>query len=270
MAEIKASLDDMVFKNRNKAYGAYALRKMLTKNTFRALFVAATVISLLVLIPILNNLLAAEEELVEEPTIREVELLEPPPLEEEDQPEPPPEVEPPPPPKRSQVKYVPPEVVDTEEADTETEIVDLDTVKTDIGTSNIEGDDDAPLEIGDLDEFGDGDAPVELREPVNTIPDDQGFVAYSKQPSPVNLEEIQKQIEYPQQAKDAEIQGTVTFRIYFDENGRYVKHKLMNSPHPFLTKEAVKHLAKVRVSPALMGDKAVGSWVTIPIRFRLD
>lgn len=266
---IKANIDDLVFRSRNKEYGAYVLRKILTRNTLQAFLISlAGVALLLILLAIPKD---DEDEAVEDLMATEIELEEPPPLNEEEEiPEEIQEVEPPPPPKRSQVKFVPPEVVEAEEADPEATVVDVDTVDADIGTEDIEGDDDAPPEILDIDEIGDGDGPAEIAPPPSNEDPPDEFVFLEEQPSPVNLDEIRAAVKYPQMAKDAGIYGKVVFRVLIDENGRYKKHKVLKTPHPWLTEACVKHLNKIRFTPGIQAGKPIPVWVTVPFDFKIQ
>ena len=267
----KITFDDIIFRGRNKDYGAYVLRKVFPRNTGVAFLSTALLIVLLIVGPMIADLFEPSEEVVEDVMVDdEMEMLD---LEEITEEEEEPEEElppPPPPPKRSQVKFVPPEVVEAEEADPETEIIDVDTVKADLGLEDIEGDDDAAPEILDLDEIGDGDEPVELKVKKNNDPDPNEFVFLEKQPKAVNMDQLKKKIEYPQMARDAGISGRVVFRVLIDENGRYKRHKLMRSPHKWLTASCVKHINKLRFTPGIQAGKPIPVWVTVPFDFKIE
>ena len=56
-----ATLDDIVFANRNKAYGAYDLRKTYPKNITRALIIGGVLFTLGVLTPTIITALAPEQ-----------------------------------------------------------------------------------------------------------------------------------------------------------------------------------------------------------------
>lgn len=272
---IRANLDEMVFRARNRAYGSYLLRLHLPRTTLKAFGIALASIVLFMLLPQIIKALTPEQEVsvVTEEEETEISLDEPPPIDKEKEPPPPPEeVKPPPPPKRSTVKYVPPKVVEAEEADKDLEVTEVDTIKekTKISTKTMEGDADADPVIGKIDPDGTGDKPVELApEPKREVPEDK-FQMLQKQPKAVNMDAIKKNIEYPQFAKDAGISGKVTFRVLINKEGKYWKHKVMSSPHSALTKACVKHLPKLRFTPAIQGDKPIATWVTVPFNFRLN
>jgi periplasmic protein TonB len=49
----KASLDDIVFEGRNRAYGAYLLRQLYNKHVSTAAIIAISVFALLISIPLI-------------------------------------------------------------------------------------------------------------------------------------------------------------------------------------------------------------------------
>ena len=53
-------------------------------------------------------------------------------------------------------------------------------------------------------------------------PDINAFISVDQEAVPVNLDQIRKQVGYPQIARDAGIQGQVVIRVLIDENGNYV------------------------------------------------
>ena len=115
MAETKASamtLDDIVFENRNKAYGAYDLRKSYRPTLTKSMLIGGALFLLAMLSPALISLIPSQEQ---ELNMSEVDLMKlpPPPI---DPNEPPP---PPPPPvelpKVATIKFLPPEVKKDEE-----------------------------------------------------------------------------------------------------------------------------------------------------------
>ena len=53
----KASLNDIVFEGRNKAYGAYVLRRLYQRHVTRALIIATAVFLLLIAFPLISQFL---------------------------------------------------------------------------------------------------------------------------------------------------------------------------------------------------------------------
>ena len=104
---------DIVFEDRNKAYGAYMLRKQDRRNTTIAILVSVIVFVLGFSIPAIIKLLAPTEEIIDTSFNIATTLIEAPPL---DNKPPPPPVEPPPP-LKSTIKFVPPKIVEDDKAE---------------------------------------------------------------------------------------------------------------------------------------------------------
>ena len=103
---------DIVFEGRNKAYGAYELRKSNTKTTVKALVIGAIVFGLAVSAPLIVSLLPDTSDEPETLDTKITAIKLPPKKEEVKKDLPPP---PPPPPKVDQVKFVKPVVAKAEE-----------------------------------------------------------------------------------------------------------------------------------------------------------
>ncbi len=273
---IYADLDELVFRNRNKEYGAYLLRKLEPKILRRATLIGVLAFLIAFSAPKIKNLIEANmpKEEVKKKKITYAELGEPPPINKEEEPPPPPPPQKlPEPPKKASVKFVPPKVVEDEKVEEPEEtIANVDTLqKVDPGLENVEGDPDAVEDIDFGDVEGTGDAPVEVKEPEKKEeePNPYEFVLVEKEPAPVNMDDIKQRIGYPPQAKEAGIEGIVTVRVLVDENGNYVKHIVLNSPHPILTKAVEKELPKLKFTPGIQAGKPIKVWVNIPFRFKL-
>jgi glycerol transport system permease protein len=119
------SLDDLLFRGKNKGYGAYFLRKEYPKHLKKSLIYFLLGVCLLSLSYVLWDRLKDKIKFSEDKTIRKVtELAAPPPLEDKSTPPPPPP--PPPPPVKSTIQFVPPKVVEVapeEEMKTNEEII---------------------------------------------------------------------------------------------------------------------------------------------------
>lgn len=132
---------DIVFEGRNKAYGAYELRKDDSKTTFRALIIGALVFGLAVSAPLIMSLIPdfSKNDAALDQKIVTIKL--PPKEEIKDLPPPPP-----PPPKVDQVKFVKPVVAKTEEiTEDPPKVEDIKDKK--LGDETIKGDPDAPLTV---------------------------------------------------------------------------------------------------------------------------
>ncbi|MCX8113047.1 MAG: energy transducer TonB [Bacteroidia bacterium] len=268
MATVAFDWDDKLFQNRNRAYGAYFLRKNYVKHTFRALVIAVSAVAIGVAVPFVKAYVESKLGALRKEKRQVItELMEPPPIDKKNEPPPPPIEQPPPPPQRAQIKFVPPQVVKEEEAKREETIANIDTLmKVDPGTRDVQGDPNAIPDIGEIE--GKGSQPVELVEKEEE-PDPSAFIAVEKEPQPVNMDEIKKRIGYPPLAKEAGIQGKVIVRVLVGKTGKYEKHIVLRSPHKLLTEAVEKELPNLEFSPGIQAGKPIKVWVTIPFDFQL-
>ena len=132
---------DIVFEGRNKAYGAYELRKENPKTTVRALVIGALIFGFAVSLPLIINLIPdfSKKDASLDQKIVTIKL--PPKEQPKDLPPPPP-----PPPKVDQVKFVKPVVAKTEEiVEDPPKIVEIKDKK--LGAETVKGDENAPLTV---------------------------------------------------------------------------------------------------------------------------
>lgn len=263
-----ADWEEMVFVDREKAYGAYALRKRYPRHLLAGVSGALFLGLLLIAWPQMQRLWAAP---VPTTTHRTVELsdpvLPPPPqdpMAQEVQPPPPP----PEPPKLKQLASLIPDPAPEEEIDPEDDasIHTMDSLLAapNVGLDNVEGRAEQALftEVG----MGEEDIPEVIVAP--DIPRDNEFIVVEEEPVPLNLDAVQRAIEYPQMARDANIQGTVVLRILIDPQGRYQRHKVINSPHPLLTRSVEAQIEALQFSPAVQAGKPIYFWINVPFSFR--
>ncbi|MEM6763421.1 MAG: energy transducer TonB [Bacteroidota bacterium] len=265
---IKADLDEMVFEDRERRYGAFFLRK----NYPRHLTIATAAVFLVFLLfsggpYILKALFGAQEEESNRTMVVKMSMedLPPPPAMDEEKPPPPP---PPkvPPPQVKTVAFKIPEPTPEEELEEEEEtIAEVEELKEapNIGLEDKEGDDVGFFD-GEIE--GEGDVPEVI---VEQEPDINAFIFAEEEPQPVNMAEVQKAIGYPQIARDAGIEGSVVLRVLVDEKGKYNKHKVLNQVHPILAKAVESKIRLLKFTPAIQGGKPIKFWVNIPFNFKL-
>src|SRR5688500_374553 len=96
--DLKRSMDDLVFEGRNKAYGAFQLRRLYDKHMSRAMIIGIVFFLLAVSTPqIIRMIKGFLPDTSEELVMKEVTLAEPPPIDPlKPPPPPPPKVDPPP------------------------------------------------------------------------------------------------------------------------------------------------------------------------------
>lgn len=115
-------------------------------------------------------------------------------------------------------------------------------------------------------ELGGTGLKVETRE---EIPSHTIFIPVEKQPG-MDMAELQKLVEYPKLAKEANIEGRVVVRALIDKSGEVRKTMVEYTDNSMLNQAAIDAIENYRnFTPAIQYDKAVTVWISIPIRFRL-
>ncbi len=266
---IKADLTEMVFEDRERSYGAYQLRKMYGLHLLIATVITIALLMAVMFGPQIALSGAGEEQnhLKETGSITLADLPPPPPVDENEAPPPPP---PPkaPPPKLKQIAFKIPEPKPRDEIVEEEKIEEnrmLDTVKAIISTKSVDGEETDIF--NSIPSEGDGDGPPAVIAEEEPNVDD--FVFVSEEPKPLNMDEVQLLIGYPDVARDANIEGQVVVRVLVDEHGNYRKHKMVKKIHPILAEAVENNIHKLKFSPAIQGGKPIKFWVNIPFRFKL-
>ena len=104
---------------------------------------------------------------------------------------------------------------------------------------------------------------------LDSVPEIEGFVFAEKEPTPLNMQEVQQLIGYPQEARDRGIQGTVLTRVLVNAEGTPESYRLLSDTIPILTAQVEAHVMKLRFSPAEVKGEPIAFWVNIPFNFRL-
>jgi protein TonB len=229
---------DVVFADKNKAYGAYELRQQSSSNTAKSLLIASTVFILLFLSPRIASLFKGSEPEEEVVVPVEMAIASPPPVNPETPPPPPVE---PPPPKQDQIKFPPPIVkpdnlVQEEEPPT---IEDL--KKADPGQKTMEGDPDADIVIATA--AGDGPKQAAVVEDTRVY----DFVSLEQQPTfPGGMEKfyayLKKTVKYPTMAQENNIQGKVFLSFVVEKDGALTDIKVDRKLGGGTDEEAVRVL----------------------------
>jgi protein TonB len=269
----KVTLDDIVFENRNKEYGAYYLRKNYSKYLTKA-----TLIGSAIFVAVLGGALAfnkitaanAEKEIMvdlsatdlqEEQPEEEIEIPEdvpPPPLE-----EPPPEV--------AQEKFLPPEPKKDEEVKIEEPPPPAEKLETAVISNKTQEGIEAkdvfippppPKEV----------AVVKVEEPK----EEQVFVMVEQQPEYPGGEKamygfLSKNINYPAAATRANISGRVTVQFVVEKDGSIGTVKVLKGIGFGCDEEAVRVIKSMpKWSPGKQNGRAVRVYYTIPVVFQLS
>lgn len=250
--------DDIVFEARNKEYGAYRLRKKYTRNVLIALIIGIIIIGTAVITPYLNaKALSTKAQAREE---RQVEIQ----LESLDQPSenvaPPPPPPPPPSEVVQQARYVPPVVVDSVKPEEAVQLMTADQARVEVRDEDI-----STIEIVE-----------EVKEEVQEEePEQEPFVVVEEMPmfpggDPALLAYIAEHTQYPEVAKENNIQGRVIVRFCVTAKGTVDKVSVLKGVDPELDKEAIRVVESLPpFKPGKQGGKPVPVWYMVPITFTL-
>ena len=249
------AFDDIVFEDRNKEYGAYKLRKKYNRNVLIAMLIGIIILSTAVITPYLNaKALESKAKRAE----RQVEIK----MENLDQPAeqiaPPPPPPPPPQDVAQQARYVPPVVVDSVKPE---EVVQLMTADQ----AQVEVKDEEVVEIVQevKEEVQEDDAEAEPFVVVEEMPMFPGGEVEL-------LKYIMEHTQYPEVAKENNIQGKVIVRFCVTSKGGVDKVSILKGVDPELDKEAIRVVQTLPTfKPGKQGGKPVPVWYMVPINFTL-
>lgn len=274
MAETQASaltLDDIVFANRNKAYGAYDLRKSYRKVLTRALVIGGIVFLLAMMAPTLISMIPSQKD---EMSLTEVDLMKlpPPPI---DPAEPPP---PPPPPvempKVNTVQFLPPEVKKDEEVPEEAPPPTVEELKEAVAAEKTqEGDPNAEEAIVAPEET----APV--KEEVKVVEEkveEQIFQIVEQQPEFPGGQSamygyLSKNIKYPAAASRANVSGKVFLTFVVNTDGSIQDVQVLKGLGFGCDEEAIRVVKSMpKWKPGKQSGRAVRVKYNLPVSFVLE
>ncbi|MBS1599037.1 MAG: energy transducer TonB [Bacteroidetes bacterium] len=264
---LNADILDIIFEGRNKDYGAYELRKTYNRRLRAALLGTASVVALLFIGFLVSHLSGGNKKAamvvqdVQLEDIKEEKKNEPPPP-------PPPKVEPP---KVEMAKFTPPKIVKDEEVKEEEKPPEVEKLEdTKIGTVNQEGIKDEGITA----------PPVSDNKGVVEAPKDNED--YDKTFTKVEIESdypggpgawqryLSKNLHYPDEAVNNEIQGDVVVQFIVDKEGNVSDVEAISGPAE-LRDEAVRVIKKSgKWTPAIQNGRQVKSYKKQPIKFRLE
>lgn len=258
----KGTLDDLLFRGKNKNYGAFFLRKMYPQHIKKSLIIFLALIITLALIFVIYDKLKDKIDFSGTKTSKKVTALTaPPPIDKKNPPPPPP---PPPPPVKSTIQFVPPKIVEVaapeEEIKTVEEIVDS---KAAISSATVVGQ-DIPDDIG-LEEGKGVEAP-KSQEPftfVEQMPEFPGgedaLMAY-----------LSRNIKYPAYAQENEIEGTVMINFVVGPDGSISGAKVTKGIKGGCDEEAMRVVKGMpKWKPGKQGGQAVPVYFDVPVVFTL-
>ncbi|MBD3275309.1 MAG: TonB family protein [Candidatus Marinimicrobia bacterium] len=127
--------------------------------------------------------------------------------------------------------------------------------------------DDVTIEQTTFEDFQAADAPPPAPEEGPKVK----FIPYDEPPQIIGgMAALRDNIQYPEIAKEAGVEGTVIVQAFINENGVVEDVVIVKGvPKTGLDEAAIAAVKKTRFKPAQQRDQAVGVWYSIPITFRL-
>jgi protein TonB len=247
--------DDIVFKERNKEYGAYKLRKSYNRTVIIALLIGILILGTAVITPYINaKALENRSRRAERQVEIKMEKLDQP----NDQVAPPPPPPPPPTDVVQQQKYVPPVVVDSIKPEDVKQLMTADQAQTEVKNTEVV------------------EAVQQVKEEVQeSEAEPEPFVVVEEMPMfPGGEKALQQYIadhtEYPEIAKENNIQGKVIVRFCVTPKGGVSQVSILKGVDPELDKEAIRVVNTLPTfKPGKQGGKPVPVWYMVPINFTL-
>ncbi len=274
MAKIDLTSKDwceLIFKDRNKEYGAYDMRLDTPKRHNLATLIVIVVVILVITLPMLIKFITPEKEnkiVVNEVTtlakLPEAEIK----RNEELQPMMKPTT--PPPPLKSTIKFTAPVIKKDEEVGEEDEIKSQDELaargNVAISIADVKGNDE--IDGQDIADFKDFVAPEVEEEEVYIIVEQMpGFLGGEE----ALLKYISDHIEYPTMAVERGIEGRVTVRFVVNKDGYVQDVTVIRGVHELLDKEAVRVIQSLpRWNPGKQNGVAVAVYYNVPVNFTLQ
>ena len=255
--------NELVFKEKNKNYGAYDLRNKYNRNVTVALIITGASFLFTISLPMIMDWIKQQgEELVVPVVNTVVDLTAPPPIDETEPPPPPP----PPPPVMETVKFTPPVVTDDEVVE---EPPPLQTEETpQISTETQEGTGDDVIIIPD-----EGTGIVEpVKEEIFMIVEQMPSFPGGDQAMMKWIRDKIESIGYPQMEKEAGISGTCYVTFVIDKEGNVIDSKILRgvtggSGYDKVALTVVKAMPKWAAGK--QNGRAVSVQYNLPIKFTI-
>jgi TonB family C-terminal domain len=252
--DVAPAFDDIVFEIRNKEYGAYSLRKKYSKNVLISLLIGILILGTAVITPFINAKSVENKKRIERTVVANLEKLNTP----TEQIAPPPPPPPPPAEVVQQARYVPPVVVDSVKPDENVKLMSADQANTEVKNDVVE------------------EAPQQAKEEVQEVEaEPEPFVVVEEMPmfpggETALLIYIGEHTNYPEVAKENNIQGRVIVRFCVTSKGGVNQVSVLKGVDPELDKEAVRVVGTLPTfKPGKQGGKPVPVWYSVPITFTL-
>jgi len=253
-----APMDEIVFEHRNKTYGAYILRKLYPRNVTKALIMAVIILLAGLAYPLASSYYAQKRsKYIEKAASAEFIDMDKP---KEEAPPPPPPPPPPPAALEQKVKFVAP-IVTTEEVVEDADIFNQDELAqtTNEAVSIEEVVVETKVEV--IEE------PEEKKEVFTIVEEMPSFPGGDSERNKFLAENIQ----YPQQATENGIQGTVYVSFVVDSKGNVTDVKILRGIGGGCDEEALRVVRMMpKWHPGKQNGKQVRVLFNMPIYFKLQ
>lgn len=263
---------DIIFAHRNRAYGAYQLRRAYPRYLGRALGLGLLLIGFAIAIP---QILGAVSDAFPAPPPDDAEMVmgSPPDIDVDNPPPPPPPPPTPPPPVRATVRFVPPlptpdDQVQDEHPPAVEKVLNTD---ADVDTRNRESEGEAAPGL-----HGKTDLPVIVETPMPPKEEEYNSGTVQKPPSFPGgekdlLKYLAENIKYPPLARETNIQGTVALTFIVGKDGRVSDVQVVKEIGGGCGKEAMRVVQSMPTwIPGENNGHPVKVRFTLPVRFRLE
>ncbi len=256
------SFDELVFEHRNKAYGAYELRKKYVRRLLLATSISLILFSIGVASPkiyaVLNNILEKDEVVipVDKNIIVQMEDIKANKEEQVIVEEPPQQLE-------KAIKFTAPEV--SKDVKEDEEIASQEELKeSQAGKETVEN----GLEFGSL-------VDTNAAKTVGIAVDEKPFLVVEEPPQPHGgIQTLYKfigdNIRYPEKAMEMEVEGKVYVQFVVAADGKVKDAKVVRSLDPECDREALRVIKMLPPwTPGRQSGKEVAVYYTLPIQFKL-
>lgn len=259
---------DLIFKGKNKAYGAYKMRADSPKRHNIAMLVVLVIALVGFSVPALIKLATPKQKEImtevttlsqlEEPEIKQEEMkrVEP--------------VAPPPPALKSSIKFTAPVIKKDEEVHEDDEIKsqqELTETKVAISIADVKGNDEENgKDIADLKQVvtqaePEAEKVFDMVEQMPTFPGGNAEL----------MSFLAKNIKYPTIAQENGTQGRVIVQFVVEKDGSIADARVARGVDPYLDKEALRVIkAMPHWIPGKQNGKAVRVKYTVPVMFKLQ
>lgn len=255
---------ELIFKDRNKNYGAYKMRRDLGRRQTASLVIVTVVAFAGFTLPRLVKMAMPEqkEEMVE---VTQLSALEEPEVKEETLKKVEP-IAPPPPALKSTIKFTAPVIKKDEEVHDDDELKSQDELtetKVQISIADVKGNDELNgKDIADLQEVITQAPEAQEEEPYMMV---EQMPQFPGGPAEL-LKYIAKNLKYPVIAQENGIQGKVILRFVVNAQGHVENVKVLRSLDPYCDKEAIRVVKSLpQWIPGKQNGRNVPVYYTCPI-----